>query len=157
MNLNEALKECSALKGKLTELKREIDQNMINKTYEGENITNIPTTPIDDSIIQYCKVAEQLETLKERIYRSNVKTQAVIYINDINYCKSILPLLKSLSSVKKEEIDMEGGRFGQVGSIVRKTANFDITAVKTKVEDIETRLRRAIAELDRINFLTELE
>ena len=156
MNINEGLKECSSLKGKMSELQKEINRDLIVKSFETTIATVKPPVPVTPLIGEYLKTAKELEDLKQRIYETNVQSKAIALINNVNYCKSVIPLLKNLSQIREEEIVMEGERFAQASVVVRKTANFDVAAVKETLKTAEFELKQSIAALDAINFTTSL-
>lgn len=156
MNLNEGLKECSSLKGKMSEFQKEINRDLIVKSFETTIATAKPPVSVTPLVTEYLKTAKELEDLKQKIYVTNVQSGAISLINNVNYCKSIIPLLKNLSQIREEEIVMEGERFGQSATVVKKTANFDVSSVKETLKTAEFELKQSIAALDKINFTTQI-
>lgn len=157
MNINEGLKEASALKGRLAEIQRDVNRDTVIKTFESALFVPVKQpASIDPLIREYLDTASRLETLKQKIYEANAVSGAITFISQINYYKSIIPLLKQLSQVREEEVDMEGERFGKQGTLVRKSANFDVGSVKDTLKSIEGNLKQTITSLDKLNFTTEI-
>lgn len=160
MNINEGLKECAALKGKLGELTNAINKGSTIKEYVFTEVA-LPKVKQVESVSpvikEYLKTVEDLETLKQRIYETNVKVGAVKIIHRLNYLKSVLPTLKNLSQLTEEEVSLESKGFSSTSNVIKRTVNFDLNFVKEEVVKIEYEIKQKIAELDRINFTTELD
>lgn len=157
MNINEGLKECSALKGKLAEIQRDVNRDTIIKLFNVPSSLSIKQPEsVDPLIREYLDTAASLETLKQKIYEANVRSGAVALISKTNYYKSVIPFLKQLSQVREEDVDIEGERFGQQGTLVKRSANFNVANTKATLKDVEFQLKQTIAALDKINFTTEI-
>ena len=160
MNINEGLKEVAALKGKLLDIHSKIVRQRTTKEYISKDLTNIPSikmpAPVDPLINDYLSLVSRIENLKLRITAANLKSGALTLIHTVSYLKSVLSLLKPLTELEEESLDLSTSYGSNVSTLTKTKVNYDINAVKELVIKTDLELRETLVALDKLNYSTEI-
>ena len=161
MNINEGLKEVAALKGKLNEVHAKLQRQQFIKEYVFQDAITAPPSvkqpvPIDALLDDYLKIVADIENLKLRITTANLKSGALTLIHKVSYLKSALSLLKPLTEVEEESLDISSSYMAKTSTMTKTRVNYNIEAVKQLVEKTDLELRETLVALDRLNYSTEI-
>ena len=159
MNINEGLKEVAVLKGKLLEVHAKINRQKVIKEYVSQDL-NLPIiklpAPVDPLINEYLGLLEDIEALKLKITTANLKSGALTLIHRVNYLKASLSLLKPLTEIEEESLDMSTSYMAKTATLIKTSVNYNFNAAKDLFVKIELDLRETLVALDKINYSTEI-
>lgn len=159
MNINEALKEVAALKGKLSEVSTKIRRQQVIKEYVSQELGNVPTikqpAPVDPLVNDHLEILAQIENLKLQITAANLKSGALTLIHKVSYLKAALALLKPMAETEEESLDMTSS-YLKSPTMVKTKVNYDLKAINDMVVKTDLELRETLVALDKLNYSTEI-